>query len=154
MIEWEARRMWMSWQEYKQWLDLVDPEPAVGLTLQSIKKKWMIGSIRNITDAVVWSNVLGSYRHSTLDRTAGEVDVWFQVQDPGPWQSRRHLHVIGFTEPCMQILMGEESYLHLLCNCDALVRQRLEIFRLGYPTPKAIKEATLGKCCPSLLVLR
>lgn len=60
----------------------------------------------------------------------------------------RHLNVMGLTEApeCKFCERGEgESSLHLLTHCAALWRQRFEIFRLGYPTPEAIKEATIGE---------
>lgn len=59
---------------------------------------------------------------------------------------QRHLHVIGLVKDAIfRFCDGEVEFLHLLCRCDALARQRLDIFWVGFSTSEEIKMALLGE---------
>jgi hypothetical protein len=112
----------------------VGPEPALGVLRQSIKKKiqcWLdkqhmtlwqglAGTQRQARELILSPCTAAKTRLFSFNRTQSRVAIGLLT---GRNTLRRHLHIMGLRDSplCTKCRAEEETSLHVLCKCEALV---------------------------------
>jgi hypothetical protein len=63
---------------------------------------------------------------------------------------RRHLHIMGLFDgdpACRFYRMENETVQHIICCCEALARQRYNVFGKLFAEPKDISTASIRDLC-------
>ena len=134
----------------------IGPEPVLGVhegEFKEILNQW----IKNQHDAL-WKNVSGLRQSKMFILQVGQKNLKnilkLNRKDlrvivglyTGHCQLRRHLKIIGVINEnpeCRLCKQEPETAYHILCECTALARLRMEIFGVGFPEPNFYSTCSL-----------
>jgi hypothetical protein len=136
---------------------LVGPDPFLGVSRQTIRKKmkcWMekehlalwrgpCSTQRQARELISGPNLATGARLLSFNRTQSRAVIALLM-----WHNtlRRHLHVMGLCDSpiCRKCGTGEESSVHILCECEALASHRHKHLRSFFLDPADIRLLCVG----------
>jgi hypothetical protein len=136
---------------------LFDRSPSLGVSRQTIRKKikrWMeeqhlalwrgpCNTQRQARELISGPNLATGVRLLSFDRTQSRVVIGLPT---GHNTLRRHLHVMGLRDSptCRKCGAGEESSVHILCECEASASLRHKHLGLFFLDPADIRLLCVG----------
>jgi hypothetical protein len=135
----------------------VGPEPYLGVSRQSIRRKmkcWMekqhlawwggpCSTQRQARELISGPNLATGARLLSFNRTQSRVVIGLRT---GHNTLRRHLHIMGLSDNpmCRKCGTGEETSVHILCECEALASLRHTYLGSFFLDPEDIRVLGLG----------
>jgi hypothetical protein len=135
----------------------VGPEPFLGVSRQTIRRKmkrWLekqhlalwggpCSTQRQARELISGPNLATGARLLSFNRTQSRVVIGLIT---GRNTLRRHLHIMGLCDSliCRKCGTGEESSVHILCECEALASLRHTLLGSFFLDPEDIRLLGVG----------
>jgi hypothetical protein len=135
----------------------VGPEPFLGVSRQTIRRKmksWMekqhlavwggpCSTQRHAREVICGSNLATGARLLPINRTQSRVVIGLLTRHN---TLRRHLHIMGLYDSpiCRKCGTGEESSVHILCECETLASLRHTYLGSFFLDPEDIRVLGVG----------
>jgi hypothetical protein len=135
----------------------VGPQPALGVSKQSIKKK--IQCSLDKQQMTLWQGLAGTQRQARELISGPRIAVRTRLLSFNGTQSRvviglltghntlrRHLHIMGLGDSplCRNCGAEDETSAHVLCECAALATHRHVYLSSFFLNPEDVRELSLG----------